>query len=435
MTMLWLLALLLQDVPDLRTRKTGSDWPGFLGPDRDGVSSEKGLQWPAGGPRVVWERALGTSFGAPSIARGRLFHFDRFGDKMRLTCLKSETGEELWKSEYATDYSDLHSDNDGPRCCPVVDGDLVYTFGPDGILQGHRVADGSVVWRLDTAKEYGVVRNFFGVGSTPLVEGDLLIVQVGGSPPGSPGINSGETRGAGSAIVALEKRTGKFRYKLSDELASYSSPVAATIHGRRWGFVFARGGLVGFEPGTGKVDFHHRWRSEMIQSVNVSSPVVAGDLVFITEAYTVGGALLKVKPGGCEIVWEDGRRRERSMGCWWNTPVHVDGHLYGANGMQGPDLRCVELATGKVRWTARGMGACSLLHVDGHFVSLSDEGTLRLVRVNPAKYEEVAKVDLKSKDGDPLIKPPARAAAVLSHGLLYVRGRDRLACLELIPAK
>jgi outer membrane protein assembly factor BamB len=338
-----LVAALLQEAPDLRTRKTGADWPSFLGPNRDSASTEKGLRWPAEGPKVVWERALGTSFGAPSIARGRLLHFDRFGDRMRLTCLKSETGEELWKSEYATDYSDLYSDNDGPRCAPVVDGDLVFTFGPDGLLQACRLADGSVVWKTDTSKDFQVVRNFFGVGSTPLVEGDLLIVQVGGSPPGSPGIGSGETRGAGSAVVAFEKRTGKVRYKFSDELASYSSPVAATINGRRWGFVFARGGLVGFDPATGKADFHHPWRSAMLQSVNVSTPVVVGDQVFVTEGYTVGGALLKVRPGGCDVVWEDGRKRDRAMSCWWNTPIHVDGHLYAANGMQEPDLRCVEL--------------------------------------------------------------------------------------------
>jgi len=436
--MMLVLALVLAqaaDVPDLGTRKSGGDWPSFLGPNRDGISPERGIltKWPAEGPRIVWQRALGMSFGAPTITRGRLFHFDRFGGKMRLSCLKSETGEELWKTEWATDYSDLHSDNDGPRCCPVVDGDLVFTFGPDGLLQCHRVADGSVVWKVDTSKDFNVVRNFFGVGSTPLVEGDLLIVHVGGSPPGSPGIDSGETRGAGSAIVAFEKRTGKVRYKASDELASYSSPVAATINGRRWGFVFARGGLVGFEPATGKVDFHHPWRAEMIQSVNVSNPVIVGDRVFITEAYTVGGALLKVQPGKCEVVWEDGRRRDRAMSCWWNTPIHADGHLYGASGMQGADLRCVELATGKVKWAARGLGSCSLLLADGHFVSLSDEGTLRLVKVNPEKYEELAKAELKSKDGEALLKSPARAAPVLSHGLLYVRGRDRLVCLELIP--
>jgi outer membrane protein assembly factor BamB len=422
--------LALQEVPELGTRKAGADWPGFLGPNRDSVSSERGVAWP---PRVVWERPLGMSFGAPSLSRGRLLHFDRFGDKMRLTCMKSETGEELWRSEYATDYSDLHSDNDGPRCCPVVDGDLVFTFDPEGQLRCHRMLDGSLVWKADTTKDFGVIRNFFGVGSTPLVEGDLLIVQVGGSPPGSPGINSGETRGAGSGVVAFEKRTGKIRWKASDELASYSSPVAATIGERRWGFVFARGGLVGFEPATGKVDFHHAWRSEMIQSVNVSNPVVVGDRVFVTEAYTVGGTLLKVKPGGCEVVWADGKRRDRSMACWWSTPVHADGHLYGSNGMSGPDLRCVELATGELKWVERAPGLSSLLLADGRFVCLSEDGTLRLLKANPKRYEELGKVELKSKDGEPLLKPPARAAPVLARGLLYVRGRDRLVCLELIP--
>jgi len=430
---------LMQEPPDLRTRTGGEDWPGFLGPRRDGKSSEKGLvpRWPAAGPRVVWQRKLGESFGTCSVQRGRAFHFDRYGDKVRLTCMKSETGEELWKFESATDYVDAYSDNSGPRCFPVVDADRVYVFGIDGMLHCLRVADGTVVWKKDTSRDFNVVRNFFGVGSTPVVEGELLIAQIGGSPPNSPPITSGELRGLDSGVVAFDKRTGEVKYKISDELASYGSPVCATIAGRRWGFVYARGGLLGFEPTTGKVDFHYPWRVAMINSVNVCTPVVADDLVFVSEAYGIGGSVVKARPGGFDVVWKDGRKRDRSFSAWWATPVHVDGYLYGSSGQQGsePELRCVEIKTGKVAWSAPGLPACSLLYVDGHFVSLAEDGVLRLVKVNPERYEEVAKVELKSQDGEPLLRFPARAAPVLSHGLLYVRGKDRLVCLELIPGK
>jgi outer membrane protein assembly factor BamB len=404
-----------EEAPDLRTRKTGVDWPGFLGPNRDGKSPERGplAPWP---PRVVWQRELGESFGAASVARGRLFHFDRFGSKVRLTCMRSETGEELWKTEYETDYVDQYSDNSGPRSCPVVDGDRVYVFGVEGLLQCFRVADGSLLWKKDTTRDFAVVRNFFGAGSTPVVEGDLLIAQVGGTAP--------------SGIVAFDKRTGEVKYRITDERASYASPVTATIGGRRWGFAFARGGLVGFEPGTGRVDFQFPWRARMTNSVNAASPVVVGDRVFITETYMAGGALLKVRPGGFDELWSG-----RSLMSWWNTPIHVDGFLYGPSGMEGAELRCVELATGKVRWSAGGPGQSSLLWVDGHFVALGVDGELRLVKVNPERYEETAKAELKAADGGALLKSPARAAPVLSHGLLYVRGKDRLACLDLIPVK
>ncbi|MDX1389776.1 MAG: PQQ-binding-like beta-propeller repeat protein, partial [Acidobacteriota bacterium] len=209
----------------------GSDWPAFLGPTGDGKSGETGtfVTWGENGPPLLWHVAVGEGYAAPSVADGRLYLFDRHGDLVRLTCMDALTGEELWRSEYATDYEDMYGYSNGPRAVPVIDGDRVYTFGAGGRLRCHRVKDGSVVWDVDTTKTFGVVQNFFGVGSTPVVEGDLLIAAIGGSPPGSPGIMSGEVVGNGSGIVAFDKRTGKVRYQITDELASYSSPAIVTI--------------------------------------------------------------------------------------------------------------------------------------------------------------------------------------------------------------
>jgi outer membrane protein assembly factor BamB len=298
-------------------------------------------------------------------------------------------------------------------------------------------ADGKEIWKKDTVKDYGVVQNFFGVGSTPVVEGDLLLVQVGGSPPGSPGIQTGEVKGNGSGLVAFDKKTGAVKYKITDELASYAGPATATIGGCRWGFLFARGGLVGFEPSTGKVDFHYPWRATSLESVNASNPVIAGDLVLISECYGVGASVLKVKPGGYDVVWLDGRKRDRSMATHWMTPIHHEGHIYGSSGRHSAEaeLRCVELATGRVQWSQPRLTRASLMYVDGHFVCLGEDGVLRLIKADPAKYEEVAKLVLRSDAGAPLLKPPAWAAPILSHGLMYVRGKDKLVCLELIPEK
>ncbi len=426
----------LQDIPDLGTRKAGVDWPTFLGPTGDGKSPEKGLRWPADGPRKLWQRDLGESYGICSVYRGRVYQFDRAGNKAVLYCLNSETGKELWKFEYPSPYEDMYGYEPGPRCSPVLDGDRVYLYGVEGMLHCLGAADGKEIWKKNTVQEFGVVQNFFGVGSTPVVEGDLLIVQVGGSPPGSPGIQTGEVKGNGSGIVAFDKRTGGVKYKITDELASYSGPALTTIGGRRWGFVFARGGLVGFDPATGKVDFHYPWRARVLESVNASNPVVAGDLVMISECYGVGSSVLRVKPGGYDVVWLDGRKRDRAMATHWMTPIHLDGYVYGSSGRHTAEaeLRCVELATGKVQWTVPRLTRASLMYVDGHFVFLGEDGALRLIKADPTKYEEVAKVVLKSPEGEPLLKYPAWAAPVLSHGLLYVRGKDKLVCLELIPA-
>jgi outer membrane protein assembly factor BamB len=369
----------------------------------------------------------------PAISRGRLYQFDRHGDRARLSCLNSETGGFLWKFEYPTDYQDQYGYDNGPRCCPVVDDDRVYIYGAEGMLHCVAAADGKLLWKVDTKAYFGVVQNFFGVGSTPVIEGELLIAQVGGSPPGS---DQTTPQGNGTGVVAFDKRTGQVKYRTTNELASYAGPVLATIDGRRWCFVFARGGLVGFDPASGKVDFHYPWRARILESVNASNPVVVGNRVLISETYGPGSALVRVKPGGCEEVWSDAEKaRNKSLQCHWNTPIHHDGYVYASSGRYPniAELRCVELNTGKVMWRQPGLSLCSLLSVDGHFICLSQEGELRLLKINPQKYEEVSHLEVRDKDGTPLLEYPCWAAPILSHGLLYLRGKERLVCLELIP--
>jgi outer membrane protein assembly factor BamB len=435
---------------DLGTRHTGSDWPRFLGPSGDSVSAEKGIlsPWPKEGPRLVWHRRLGEGYGMPAISRGRLFVFDRTGNRARLRCWNSETGEDLWTFEYPTEYVDLYGYSGGPRCSPVVDGERVYLYGVEGMLHCLRVADGKLLWKVDTVANFHVRQNFFGVGSTPVVEGGLLLAQVGGSPKDDRARTARDwPKGDDSGIVAFDKYTGKVRYHVTDELASYAGPLLATIDGRRWCFVFARGGLVGLEPATGKVEFRYPWRARILESVNASNPVVAGNRVFLSETYGPGSALLEVKPGECKEVWTDRDKgiRDKSMRCHWNTPIHAGGYLYGCSGRhtEEAELRCIEWATGKIQWRQRGLTRTSLLLVDHHFICLGEDGILRLLKVNPEKYEEISSVELRRPGadgkpdprGEPLLNEPCWAAPILSHGLLYVRGADRLVCLEVIPKK
>ncbi len=462
--LLILLALVLAanafaaDVPDLGTRKAGSDWPAFLGPTGDSKSTEKGIltDWPVEGPKILWQRKVAEGYGMPSISKGRLFMFDRVRDDNRLFCLNSETGKELWNYQYATDFEDLLGYSGGPRCCPVIDEDRVYVVGGEGVLHCLSVTDGKVLWKKDTTKDFGVVKNFFGVGATPVIEGDLLIMMIGGSPPGEAADlykAGGKVKPNGTGIVAFNKKTGEVVYKITDELASYATPTLATIDGRRWCFVFARGGLVGFEPKTGKVDFHFPWRSPSLESVNAASPVVVDGHVFISETYGPGAAFLKVKPGEAKVVWsdEDQRDRNKAMQTHWNTAIHIDGYLYGSSGRHAgnAELRCIEAKTGKVMWSETkvpfkpvdanlNLTRCSLLYIDNHFVCLSEYGIVALIKVNPQKFEPVAVTVLAPvKDGEPrpLLESPAWAAPIVSHGLMYLRGAKELVCLELIPEK
>ena len=416
-----------------------ADWNDFLGPERNSKSQEKIeiVPWRNTGPPVIWHKKIGTSYGAPTIADGRLFIFARHGNMARLTCMESDTGTELWRFEYPTDYEDLYGYNNGPRCCPIVDEDRVYIFGSEGILHCVRVSDGKGLWKVDSTAQFHVVQNFFGIASAPAVEGELLIVQIGGSPPGSPkdiwGAN-GRPKPNNSGIVAFNKYTGEIVYQIADELASYASPIFTTIEERRWGFAFLRGGLVGFEPATGKIDFHYPWRHPKIESVNASSPVVADDLVFVSESYGIGSSVVKVRPGGYRVVWKDrASRRNKAMELHWNTAIHHEGYLYACSGRHsnGAELRCVELKTGKIKWAQRVDERASLLWVNDYFIYLGEYGRLMLLKCTPEKLEAISQAVPIDENGNQLIKHPAWAAPVMVDGYLYVRGKDRLICFNL----
>jgi outer membrane protein assembly factor BamB len=440
-----------QPPPSLWTRKKGGDWPIFLGTGQDSKSPETGIitKWGESGLTLVWQVKLGTSYGAPTIADGRLMQFDRFGAKSRLYCLNAETGKEIWRHEFPTDYEDIYQYNNGPRCSPVIDADRVYAYAVDGVLACCRTEDGKPLWQKQLNQDFGVVQNFFGVGSTPVIEGDLLIVMVGGSPPESQKVAPGQLNRVepnGSAIVALDKFTGEVKYKIGDELASYASLKLATIGDRRWCFAFCRSGLLAFEPASGKIDFHYPWRDPQLESVNASMPVVVGDEVLISECYGVGSTVLKVSPGKYEVVWkDDAKKRAKSMMTHWNTPVAVDGFVYGCSGRHSEtaSLRCVEWSTGKVMWDQPGMARTSLLAIDGHFLCLGEYGQFWLLKLTPEKPDKVAMVDYADPaigakllgEKKPVLEYPCWAAPVVAHGLLYVRGKDRLCCFELIPAE
>lgn len=412
-----------------------ADWPTFLGPTRDGVSPEKGIltAWPKAGLRTLWDCDLGIGYAAPVVADGKLFHFDRHADNCRVTCRDAATGKPLWKYEYPTDYEDRYGYDPGPRAGPLVDGDRVYAYGPEGTLVCLRAADGGEVWKVETRARWFFFQNFFGVSSTPVVDGGLLLVPVGGSPKGSRPIDFRTVKPDGTAIVAFDKTTGAVRWAAGDELASYASPVVTTIDGKRTGLYFARGGLLGFDPQTGATRFHFRWRAKDEESVNAANPVVVGDRVFLTECYGPGAAVVEVKNGQPRAVWTDADkdRIDKAMLAHWGTPIHHAGYVYGCSGRDasGADVRCVELATGDVKWAKPVRARSSLLMVDGHLVVLGETGYLSLLRVTPEKYDEVARYKV------PELDYPCWAPPVLSDGRLYVRGRDRLVCLELIPKK
>ncbi|PYV39454.1 MAG: alcohol dehydrogenase [Acidobacteria bacterium] len=244
---------------------TVTDWPQFLGPERNGVYLGPALaeSWSSGGPRVVWKKEVGQGFSGPVVTQGRVILFHRVADQEVVESLDARTGNPQWRYAYPTSYRDDFGFDPGPRAAPVVAGDIVYTFGAEGQLHAVSLASGKKIWSEDTMRRFGVAKGFFGAAGSPLVEDGKVIANIGG-------------RGAG--IVAFDAKTGKVLWKATDDEASYSSPAGATIGGRRSSVFLTRARLIGLDPATGQVQFQRPWRARQSTSVNAATPLIIGDL-------------------------------------------------------------------------------------------------------------------------------------------------------------
>lgn len=412
-----------------------ADWPRFLGPNGDGTSPETGIltNWPKTGLPMMWQTKLGVGYAPPSVAAGKLYHFDRHGDRNRLTCRNAATGFQIWTYEFPTNYEDQYGYDPGPRCCPVIDGDRVYVYGPEGILACVATRDGKEVWKLDTREQYHFVQNFFGVSSVPIVHGETLIVAVGGSPKGSPRDDLSQVKPNGTCVVGLDKRTGVEKWRCGQDLASFSSPMIVTWNGKAAGLYYARSGLLAFDPDTGKELFTFSWRAKIYESAIASNPVVVGNTILLSESYQLGAVLLSWDGTKVKSLWNDSKKDfyDRAMAAHWNTPIHHGGYVYGCSGRHTneADLRCIDLKTGEIKWKETRTTRCTLVKVDGHLLSLGENGELRLFKPNPDKYEEVSRWEPEE------ISFPAWAPPVIAGGHLYLRGKDRLACYGFTAAK
>ncbi len=386
----------------------GADWPQFLGPERNGVSTETGLlqAWPKQGPPLLWEKTIGEGYSGPVVAGGALVVFYRSGGDEVVQCLDAATGKESWKHAYPTRYRDAFGKGDGPRSTPLIAGGRVYTLGAEGRLTCLEMENGNKVWDRPLNEDYQARKGFFGVGMSPLVEGNLLLVNVGGKKAG---------------IIALDKDTGKEVWTATDHEASYASPVAATIDGVRHVFFFTREGLVSLDPEKGAVRFGLRWRSRQTASVNAASPVVADGHVFLSASYETGAVLLKVRKDGADEVWSG----DEALSAHFGPNLRQGDFVYGFDGRQeeGPRLRCVEWKTGKVRWTREGFGCGSMLLADGNLVVLTEAGDLVLVEATSEAYREKARAAV--------LAGPCRAQVALADGRLYARNDKKVVCLNL----
>jgi outer membrane protein assembly factor BamB len=389
------------------------DWPQILGPQRNGIAENERLtdHLPASGPTVIWQQPVGNGVAGVAVAGGKLVLFHRQGDSEIVECLKAQSGKSLWKQTFATQYVSTILPDDGPRCVPVIAQERVFVFGAGGGLHALSLTDGQKLWSHDCTEEFRAPEGYFGIGSTPIVAGNRLICNVGAA-----------RQGAG--VVAFDTGSGKVVWQATDEQASYSSPVAATVDGVRHVIFAARLSALSLDPESGKVLFQFPFGARG-PTVNAANPVVLDGHLFLTSSYGVGAVWARLGNGRAETVWTN----DDTLSSQYTTPVAHGGYLYGIDGRQDVGvarLRCIEPRTGKVMWTEEGFGTATLILADGKLVIVKSDGELVLARPSPQRYEQLATTRISNSTH--------RALPALSDGLLYVRDETTLRCLDLRKA-
>jgi outer membrane protein assembly factor BamB len=376
-----------------------ADWPQFRGPNRDGISPEAAVlkSWPASGPKVLWKAPLGEGYSQIVSTKGRLYTLAQQGEEQVALAFDGATGKRLWRTRIDREYND--GQGDGPRSTPTVDGELVYVLSAHGKLAALRAANGQVAWQHDLRSEYGANPPQWGVSTSPLVEGNLLIVNVGGS--------------GDKSIVAFDKTTGKPVWTSQGDGAGYSAPIAITVRGVRQVIVFTADAILSISPKDGRLFWRSGWKTDY--DVNAATPIfLPPDKLFVSSGYGTGSALLQINRTNVAEVW-----RSRGMKNQFSSSVLHDGVLYG---FDDATFKAIDAATGNERWKQRGFGHGSLILAGGHLIVLSDRGKLALVQATPEEYRELGNVQV--------IEGKCWTAPSLADGRLYVRNEEQLIALD-----
>jgi outer membrane protein assembly factor BamB len=326
---------------------------------------------------------------------------------MTTESLDAKTGQPTWRTVYTTDYIDSFGFDNGPRAVPAVADARVFTYGPEGRATAMDLKTGKELWSYDAAAALGSEQGFFGRAPSPLVMGENVIFAPGGTLEGKP-----------AGLIALDCETGKLAWNSADDEAGCASPILVKGGLLSW----MRNQLWLLDP-TGKVLASQPLRSSMDASVNAATPMDCGAARYLISAgYGVGAHLLHIADGKIETLW----KKEDTLDCHYATPIRVGDHLYGFHGRQerGMNLRCVEIATGKVAWEdPDSVPGGTLIAVGDKLLVVTERGELWIVRATPEKFTQLAAIQI--------LRAGHRSHAAYSDGILYARDSEHLVAVKL----
>lgn len=392
------------------------EWGQFLGPKRNGLSSETGLNldWDKKAPKTVWKVPLGSGYSSLAIAGDRLVTMAKRGDRDYIVCLSTDNGKELWAVDAAPTYVDKQRAGLGPRSTPTIAGEFVYCLLPRGDLLCVALKDGKQKWKTNIFEVSGAKEQFgdfyyWGVSYSPLVEGDLVITQPGGQQNNS--------------VLALNKDDGKKVWLTGSDPMGYGSPLVITVHQRRLLICPTGQSVLGLDPVKGDVLWRYAFGNQA--NATCASPVWANDLLFVSAAYGTGCAALEIVKDGDKLSVRE-KWKNKNLQNLMATSIILDGYAYGCHGDLNANLmKCIDLKTGEVKWEERQKeGRFALVAAEGHLVCLSEKGSIFLVEANHERLVEKGRLDK-------VLAYKAWAMPALAKKRLYMRDETHVLCLDV----
>jgi outer membrane protein assembly factor BamB len=385
------------------TPQNPPDWPGFRGPNRDGIIHGLRIEtdWSKAPPMELWRRPIGPGWSSFAVNGDLLYTQEQRGDDEIVASYRLSTGEPVWKHRDSARFYESNG-GAGPRATPTLDNGRVYAFGATGILSALDSANGAVIWSRNTLADTGMEVPAWGFSSSPLVINNLVIIAAGGK------------------MAAYDIATGKPRWFGPAGGFSYSSPHLLTIAGIPQVVLLKGNGVTSVTPGDGKVLWEYEWEGGAIVQPAVT---VDGDILINAIGGTGGQGIRRLAIATKSEGWTvEERWTSNGLKPYFNDFVVHGGYAYG---FDGSILSCIDLADGKRKWKGGryGGGQLVLLADQDLLLVLSDEGDLALVSATPNEFRELAR--FKAIDGKTWNHP------VLVGNILLVRNGEEMAAFRL----
>jgi outer membrane protein assembly factor BamB len=353
---------------------TAADWPEWRGPHRDGALNAEPKAWPEK-LKLQWKVDVGLGHASPVLAAGSIYIFARQDESETVLAIDPATGATRWKQQYVAPYTmspPAVPHGPGPKSTPLYSNGRLYTFGISGILSAWDATNGKLVWRKEFA-QYKTTSPTFGVAASPIIDGGLLIVHVGGTTSGG--------------LTAFDPATGAVKWSWEGDSPAYSSPIVVDLAGVRQVVTQSRANIVSVAESTGKllwkIPFTTAYEQNSVTPARYKDTLILSGLdkgVFAVRLTRTGDTLTP------QTVWES-----KEVAMYMNSPVLSGDLLFGFSHRNKGQLFCLDAATGKTLWLGppRTGENSALLRGGSGLLSLTNDGQLQVVKVNGKALEEI----------------------------------------------